>query len=152
MIMEHEINTQFGTAKLNESTGYYRVSSLSNAFLHHLVWIDHYNKPIPRSCVIHHINGNKSDNRIQNLICVPKKIHDSFHSRRRSDKTKQKIGKSFFKPYARIVKNGHTSNGKVKYGIKFNKKIIKQSRDPSNLVKWFKLNYPNEILQIKGAC
>ena len=149
-----EIITEWGTAKLNKSTGYFRVQSskdeIHNKYLHHLVWESHYNKKIPDDCVIHHINNLKTDNRIQNLICVPKRVHDSFHSRHRSDETKQKIGKSSFKSYARIVKNGHTSNGKVKYGIRFNKKTIKQSVCPSNLVKWFKSNYPDEVLVIGG--
>lgn len=136
--MEHKIETPFGTAIFNESTGYYRVQSVKNGFhnrfLHHLIWENHYSQPIPEGCVIHHINNIKTDNRIQNLICVPKKVHDSFHSR---------------KNYARIVKNGF-KKGKQRFCIKRNKKIIKNSFKPQNLVEWFEENYPNEYLEPWG--
>lgn len=151
--MEHKINTPFGTARFNESTGYYRVQSvekgLHNRFLHHLIWENHYGKSIPEGCVIHHINNNKTDNRIQNLICVPKKIHDSFHSRHRTPETIEKIRDSCTKKTAGIVKNGHL-RGKQRYGIRRNGKIIKGSVNYQTLVQWFKENYPNEYLEYGG--
>ena len=151
MKMEHKINTQFGIAKFNESTGYYIVQSakrgLHNRFLHHLIWETHYNKPIPTGCVIHHINNIKTDNRIQNLVCVPKKIHDSFHSRHRSKETIEKIRIGRIKKTARIVKDGY-SNGKQRYVICKNTKKIKGSVDYQKLIRWFEENYPDEKLEL----
>lgn len=76
------MRTKYGVAKINPQ-GYYRITSgkegNNNKMLHRLVWEDWYGKPVPKNCVIHHINNNKVDNRIQNLQCVPKNVHDKFH-------------------------------------------------------------------------
>ena len=147
-----EINTQFGIAKYNENTGYYRVQSseknINNKYLHHLIWENHYNRSIPNGYIIHHINGIKIDNRIQNLICVPKKIHDSFHSRHRTKETIEKIRNSCTKKNARIVKNGKF-NGKQKYCIQYKGNRIKTSVSILKLKQWFEKNYPNQIITME---
>ena len=78
------IKTKFGNAKISRD-GYYQITSTKESnnkkFLHRLVWEDWYGKPIPSNCVIHHLNNCKIDNRIQNLQCVPKNVHDKFHRR-----------------------------------------------------------------------
>lgn len=149
--MERNIETPFGIAKLNENSGYYRIQSakdgLNNVYLHHLVWKNHYNRTIPSGCVIHHINNVKTDNRIQNLICVPKKVHDSFHSRHRSKETIEKIKASCTKNTARIVKNGY-SYGKQRFLIIRNAKKVKGSVDYQKLIQWFKEEYPDEHLEL----
>lgn len=83
--MEKEIETKFGTAKLDKD-GYYRVLE---KMLHRLIWEDWYNKPIPNGCIIHHLNHNKKDNRIQNLQCVTDKSHKRYHSKNPTEKQKQ---------------------------------------------------------------
>lgn len=154
MMMERNIQTIFGIAKLNESTGYYRVQSskkgFNNRYLHHLIWESHYQRTIPKDCVIHHINNDKSDNRIQNLVCVPKKVHDSFHSRHRSQETIKKIRDTLTNSHARIVKNGYLGK-KQRYCIQFNGKRIKTSINPSSLIEWFNKNYPDEKLDVGGV-
>ena len=54
-------------------------------------------------------------------------------------------GNPQYKDFPRIIKNG-TSNGKQNYAIKRNLKRIKQSIYLDKLIKWFKLNYPDEEL------
>lgn len=49
--------------------------------IHHLVWcqengINH----IPEGCVIHHINQDKTDNRIENLQLMDIKFHIGLHN------------------------------------------------------------------------
>src|SRR5262245_44039182 len=41
---------------------------------HRLVWIYHHG-PVPKDMHIHHINGRKGDNRIENLECVTATEH-----------------------------------------------------------------------------
>jgi len=36
--------------------------------------------PIPKGWVIHHINRDKQDNRIENLMCMPRPMHRKLHA------------------------------------------------------------------------
>ena len=84
VVLMSRIDTKYGVCSIG-SMGYYKVTSAKEGnqgkSLHCLIWEDHYGKPVPKGYNIHHINGNKLDNRIQNLQCVEHKIHSSFHSR-----------------------------------------------------------------------
>ena len=63
---------------------------------HIVVWEQETGVPVPRNCCIHHLNGNKSDNRIQNLCMMQHTAHTVFHhtGSKRSTETKIKISKS----------------------------------------------------------
>ena len=91
------METKFGTAGLDPK-GYYRINSgkegNNNKMLHRLIWEDWYGKPVPKGCVIHHINQNKTDNRIQNLQCVSRSNHQRFHSTHLSEESIRKISES----------------------------------------------------------
>ena len=50
--------------------------------IHRAYW-ETRNGLIPNSHVVHHINGDKSDNRIKNLACMTNIDHAALHSRRR---------------------------------------------------------------------
>ena len=58
--------------------------------MHRLVWEDWYDKKIPKGYDIHHLNGDKLDNRIQNLQCVERSAHIRFHSKNISDEHRRK--------------------------------------------------------------
>lgn len=63
---------------------------------HILVWEEATGVPVPKNCCIHHLNGNKADNRIQNLCMMQHTAHTVFHhtGAKRSAETKTKISKS----------------------------------------------------------
>ncbi len=42
---------------------------------HILIWEEAHGKPLPQGWIIHHINGIPDDNRIENLIALPRKKH-----------------------------------------------------------------------------
>lgn len=48
---------------------------------HTYMWEKHNGIPLPKGFVIHHINGIKDDNRIENLIALPKRSHNSHMSK-----------------------------------------------------------------------
>jgi len=41
---------------------------------HRVVWED-ANGPIPKNWVIHHLNGTRDDNRLENLAAMPREVH-----------------------------------------------------------------------------
>ncbi len=47
-------------------------------YVHRLVWEDN-NGEIPKSNIVHHINGDKKDNRIENLQCLSRSEHRTKH-------------------------------------------------------------------------
>lgn len=64
----------------------------SNGYVmeHIVVWEKTTGISVPSNCCIHHLNGDKSDNRIENLCLMDFKAHTKFHhvGRKRSEKTK----------------------------------------------------------------
>jgi hypothetical protein len=69
-------------------------ASGKRVFEHIVVWERANNTPIPDGCVVHHINGIKNDNRIENLRLMTRGDHIILHrtNRKLSDETKRKIG------------------------------------------------------------
>ncbi|WP_366522307.1 HNH endonuclease signature motif containing protein [Acidovorax sp.] len=51
--------------------------------MHRVVW-EHHNGPIPAGCHIHHINGDKSDNSLENLECLGASEHMRHRSAERN--------------------------------------------------------------------
>ena len=56
---------------------------------HRKVWIDKYGA-IPSDCIIHHIDGNKFNNKIENLECLTRAIHRYQHPESGVQPNKQK--------------------------------------------------------------
>jgi HNH endonuclease len=62
--------------------GYRRITCKDRRkrFEHVMVWEKHWG-PVPQGSEIHHVNGNKLDNRIENLQLVTRLEHKRLHSR-----------------------------------------------------------------------
>lgn len=44
------------------------------------MWEDFYRKPVPPGCIIHHLDWNKNNNTIGNLICLTVDEHERIHN------------------------------------------------------------------------
>lgn len=69
LTMDRYIKFHVGTRGINETT----------VREHRLIWEEAYG-PLSPDMNIHHINGNKSDNRLENLMAVPMKKHMMLHN------------------------------------------------------------------------
>lgn len=96
------INTKFGKAKLDKH-GYYMLNLYQKGksrLLHRRIWEEFYNKKIPEGYVIHHKNGNKSDNHIQNLQCCSLINHQKFHGKKKGYTLSEKFKKERSERYS----------------------------------------------------
>lgn len=64
----------------DEKTGYYLGTHEPRTRMHRAVW-QYYNGAIPKGYHIHHKNGNKADNSIENLELMPASAHLSLHQK-----------------------------------------------------------------------
>lgn len=62
---------------------------------HIVVWENSTGVPVPDNCVVHHLNGNKTDNRIANLCLMERGAHTTYHhtGTKQSVETREKIRK-----------------------------------------------------------
>ena len=90
--------TKFGSCSLNQD-GYFIISSRKEGnfgkYLHRLIYEEHYGK-IPKNIIIHHIDGNKQTNLIENLEALSFSKHQSIHrqGKKHNKHTLMKISKS----------------------------------------------------------
>lgn len=73
-----------------------RADSTGYVMEHIVVWEDMTGASVPETCVVHHLNGDKTDNRIENLCVMQRGAHTTFHhaGSKRSEETKKKISES----------------------------------------------------------
>ena len=96
-MIEKRINTKFGVATINKTDGYYKITSRKEGnqgkLLHRLIYEDYHDITLPDSIHIHHIDKDKTNNDIDNLMPISHSEHASLHHKGKilSDKTKQKL-------------------------------------------------------------
>lgn len=60
-------------------TGYWRCTTGDRDLMHRVVWRMHHGQ-IPDEWDIHHIDGDRANNSIENLECLPKSQHGAVHN------------------------------------------------------------------------
>ena len=146
--MSKIIHTKWGNATLNDK-GYYRLTSNekgnSGKYLHRLIAEEFYGK-IPEGCVVHHKDGNITNNCIMNLQILPKSMHGSIHSKddgsamgshsgethpmygkKHTMESRKKMRDSHLLGYATVMKDGKHKNGMQNYALRYNGKRIANS-------------------------
>lgn len=78
---------------------------------HRLIWIKEYGE-IPKGYVIHHIDGDKTNNNLSNLECISLSEHSRRHriGNGLSQETKEKISKKrtdYFEKLYSTIPNGY---------------------------------------------
>lgn len=69
------------------ANGYYSLSNEDRCLMHRYVW-NKEKYPIPEGYDIHHIDGDKSNNKIENLECLSKSEHTRKYSPHNNQYTK----------------------------------------------------------------
>ena len=77
-----KLHTQFGNVTLSNNEGYYKIVSRNEGHYQerwHRVIFESFYGPIPNGCIIHHIDGNKTNNCIMNLQLLTRSNHNRQH-------------------------------------------------------------------------
>lgn len=72
---------EFDNPKVHVNGSYKRLTMKGIKYYeHNAIWVSHNNMPIPEGCVVHHRNLNRLDNRIENLLLLPRSLHQTLHN------------------------------------------------------------------------
>ena len=75
----HKTTTRNGSYLVEWAPGHPKAWDGRHVFQHILIW-ERQNGPLPEGYVIHHLNGIKDDNRLENLVALPRgKHHSNLH-------------------------------------------------------------------------
>lgn len=66
--------------RCDEKTGYYVCTSGKRKRLHVAMWEQAAGREVPAGCVVHHLDWNKSNNTVGNLVCVTVSEHNLIHN------------------------------------------------------------------------
>lgn len=125
--MSKTIKTKFGNARLLK--GYYIISSRNenrDKLLHRLIYEDHYRLTILKGNVVHHIDGNKTNNEISNLKLMSVSAHSKLHNQ---GEAHHNYGKSRPEETCKKISESHKGEKNPFYGKHHSEKTKKQISD-----------------------
>ena len=78
-LRNHIIISDHGYYKINVGKEHLLADAYGYAYIHHLVWFSRRSQFTILNC-LHHINGDKLDNRIENLEIMTRNEHSKKHA------------------------------------------------------------------------
>lgn len=117
-----------GDKFIKEDTGYYRIATnwredRPNSYrLHRAIMEDSLGRPLKRNEVIHHIDGDKENNDIENLEVLDNRKHSSYHAKNMNIVNKIKRSINIGKASKEAVKWHKTNPNSSKVHSKASKK------------------------------
>ncbi len=79
ILLQGENNPKWKGGQFQKEEGYVMIRMGNKYIYEHILTWKRNNGSIPKGHVIHHINGDKSDNRIENLSCMSQSDHMKLH-------------------------------------------------------------------------
>lgn len=78
----HDVQEFDGVAYYKKPEGYYKSDWKKHGgkLLHQVVWEHHHNRRVPKGYCVHHLNGEKGDNRPENLCLLAASKHARQHA------------------------------------------------------------------------
>ena len=126
----------------DDKTGYYLCSTGDEnnvrKRMHVYVW-EYFNGPISKGYHIHHIDGDKSNNDIQNLQMLSATEHERLHGKMLTENQRETLRKNMAKATV-MAKEWHNSNE----GHEWHKKHYEQMREKLHIPKRFVCEYCNK--------
>lgn len=145
--MSDVLNTKFGKAKCYEDYYIIIAGKCEGKKLHRLIYEDFHKVTLLPTTIIHHKDGNPKNNCISNLEMISWGEHTKLHHTGRhhtpetikkisetktgntshTEETKEKIRQKMLIKEPHIIKLGFAENGKQRYGIKADGKVLTKS-------------------------
>lgn len=115
----------------DNETGYYLNSTIRKR-LHRYIW-EYHNGPIPKGSHIHHIDGDKSNNVIENLMLLGHGEHATLHGNERAEKAYNEMIRNLNENARPKASEWHGS----REGKEWHKKHYENTKDKLHIKKIF---------------
>lgn len=102
-----ELNPNYKEGRYIDSQGYVAVlvggvTGSRYQYEHRIIMEEHLNRPLSSDEHVHHINGNRQDNRIENLKLLTSKEHGSLHQ----EELREQLGEEVYLDIKRNICKG----------------------------------------------
>lgn len=139
----------------DDRTGYYlstvRVKNGKRQRMHVYVW-EYYFSDAPKGCHIHHINGDRADNRIENLAAIPGVEHTTYHAKKHAKEDPHQIMESLAKA-REAAKMWHSSeDGEVWHKAHFQQMKEKLYQKRLYVCQWCGKSFESSKSGAKFCC